>query len=328
MLYSIHIFTSIFLDALIGDPRWYPHPVRVIGKVIDFAENLTRAYFKNLILAGAVTVFLVLSATGLSVYLVLQICTQISPLLADIIAVILVYMAIAARDLLLHSLSVARKLSEAESLEEARLEVGKIVGRDTRFLDEDGICRACVETVAENMVDGITAPLFWAVMASFLAPFVPLSPIGCSAVGVFLYKAVNTMDSMIAYKNDKYLEFGRIAAILDDVINFIPSRISGICLIIAAMLLNLDYKNAAKIFIRDRNKHASPNAGHTEAAVAGALNIRLGGPLRYFDKVVDKAYLGDDKRSPVVEDIKTTNKLIILASAVFLVLLLLFKSLE
>ncbi len=324
MLYCLQICTSIFLDALIGDPTWYPHPVRIIGKVIDFAENITRAFLQNLYIAGLATVLLVLSATGLSVYLILLLSSQITPVLADILAVVFIYMAIAARDLLRHSLAVAKKLEE-DSLELARQEIAKIVGRDTAFLNEDGICRACIETVAENMVDGITAPLFWAVLASLFAPFVPLSPIGCSAVGIFLYKAVNTMDSMIAYKNEKYMEFGRVAAKLDDAVNFIPARISGFCVILAAILLNLDYRNAARIFFRDRNNHVSPNAGHTEAAVAGALNIRLGGPLQYFNKVLDKAYLGDDLRPPVIDDIKTTNMLSIVGSLIFLMLILSLK---
>ncbi len=324
MLYCLQICTSIILDALIGDPTWYPHPVRIIGKVIDFAENITRAFLQNLYIAGLATVFFVLIATGLSVYLILLVSSQITPVLADILAVVFIYMAIAARDLLRHSLAVAKQLEE-DSLELARQEVAKIVGRDTAFLNEDGICRACIETVAENMVDGITAPLFWAVLASLFAPFVPLSPIGCSAVGIFLYKVVNTMDSMIAYKNEKYMEFGRVAAKLDDAVNFIPARISGFCVILAAILLNLDYRNAARIFFRDRNNHVSPNAGHTEAAVAGALNIRLGGPLQYFNKVVDKAYLGDDLRPPLIDDIKTTNMLSIVGSLIFLMLILSLK---
>jgi adenosylcobinamide-phosphate synthase len=168
------------------------------------------------------------------------------------------------------------------------------------------------------MVDGISAPIFWAVVASWFSFIFPLSPIECSAIGVLLYKAVNTMDSMIGYKNDMYLKFGRTAAKLDDVVNFIPARLSGGCLIIAAFLLKLDYRNAARIFLRDRNEHASPNAGHTEAAVAGALNIRLGGPQNYFNKRVDKPYMGDDERKPVAEDIKLTNTLIVVASGIFL----------
>ncbi len=154
------------------------------------------------------------------------------------------------------------------------------------------------------MVDGITAPLFFAILASCLAPVLDMSPISCSVVGAFLYKAVNTMDSMIAYKNEKYLKFGRVAARLDDAVNFFPARISGFCLIIAAFFLKLDYREAAKVFLRDRLKHSSPNAGHTEAATAGALGVRLGGPSIYFNKIVEKPYMGDSDIRPVPADIK------------------------
>jgi adenosylcobinamide-phosphate synthase len=200
--------------------------------------------------------------------------------------------------------------------------VAKIVGRETAKLNREGVCRATIETVAENMVDGITAPLFYAILASCLAPVFDLSAISCSVVGAFLYKAVNTMDSMIAYKNEKYLKFGRAAARLDDAVNFIPARLSGLCLIVAAFFLKLDYRGAARVFLRDRLQHSSPNAGHTEAAAAGALGVRLGGPSIYFDKTVEKPYMGDSQREPVPADIKKTNRLVIAGAFIFVVLLI------
>ena len=321
MIYLLQLLASIILDALIGDPRWYPHPVRGIGKLCSWSETITRSMISNLYLAGSLTVIAVIGSTGLIVSLILFVAASFSSTVEGLVAVILLYTTIAARDLLRHSNEVYVELTENVSLENARIAVGKIVGRDTSKLNEDGICRATIETVAENMVDGITAPLFFAILASCFAPVVNVSPITCSVIGAFLYKAVNTMDSMIAYKNAKYLKFGRVAAKLDDVVNFFPARISGLCLIIAAFFLKLDYRTAAKVFLRDRLKHSSPNAGHTEATAAGALGVRLGGPSFYFDKIVEKPFIGDSDSEPMPADIKKTNHLVIVGSLVFFVLL-------
>lgn len=322
MIYSLQLLASIILDALVGDPRWYPHPVRGIGKVCSWSEAVTRSITSNLYLAGFVTVAVVLGTTGAVVSLILFTAASFSANVEVVVAVILLYTTIAARDLLRHSNEVYIQLKENVSLENARIAVGKIVGRDTSKLNEDGICRASIETVAENMVDGITAPLFFAIFASCFAPVLNVSAISCSVLGAFLYKAVNTMDSMIAYKNESYLKFGRVAAKLDDAVNFFPARLSGVCLIIAAFLLKLDYRKAAKVFLRDRLKHSSPNAGHTEAATAGALGVRLGGPSFYFNKIVEKPFIGDLGSEPIPADIKKTNRLVIVGSLIFLVFLL------
>jgi adenosylcobinamide-phosphate synthase len=317
MIYSLQLLASILLDALIGDPRWYPHPVRGIGKLCSWSESITRSMIGNLYHAGLVTVVAVIGTTGAIVSLILFTAASISSTVEVIIGVILLYTTIAARDLLRHSTEVYVELQDNKSLEKARVAVGKIVGRDTSKLNEDGICRATIETVAENMVDGITAPLFFAIFASCFAGVVHVSPISCSVIGAFLYKAVNTMDSMIGYKNERYLEFGRVAAKLDDAVNFFPARMSGVCLIIAAFFLKLDYRKAAKVFLRDRLEHSSPNAGHTEAATAGALAVRLGGPSFYFDKIVEKPYIGDLDSEPIPDDIKQTNRLVIVGSLIF-----------
>ena len=321
MLYYMQLLAAIVLDALIGDPRWFPHPVRGIGWLISRSEARTRQLTGNLYLAGAVTVIAVLGGTWGSVWLLLFVAGLVSSGFAAIVAVFLLYTTIAARDLLRHSNEVYIQLKGEHSLANARIAVGNIVGRDTSKLNADGICRATIETVAENMVDGITAPIFYALLAGCLAPLLGLSPINCSVVGAFLYKAVNTMDSMIAYKNERYLEFGRVAAKLDDAVNFIPARLSGVCLIIAAFFLQLDYRGAARVFVKDRLQHASPNAGHTEAATAGALGLRLGGPSIYFNKTVEKPYIGDTDCEPVPEDIPKTNRLVIVGSIIFLVIL-------
>lgn len=317
MIFYLQLVASIILDALFGDPRWYPHPVRGIGRLCSWSETVTRSMFSNLYVAGLLTVALVIALTGVIVAVILFTAAAFSPTIEGIVGVILLYTTIAARDLLRHSTEVFVLLRDKRPLEDARMAVGKIVGRDTATLDEDGICRATIETVAENMVDGITAPLFFALLASCCAPLGTLSPIGWAVVGAFLYKAVNTMDSMIAYKNERYIKFGRVAAKLDDMVNFIPARLSGVCLIMAAFFLKLDYRKAAKVFRRDRLKHSSPNAGHTEAAAAGALGVQLGGPSIYFNKIVDKPYIGDADLPPVPSDIERTNRLVIVGSLIF-----------
>ncbi len=322
MIFYLQLLAALLLDALVGDPRWLPHPVKGIGCLCSRSETITRTITGNLYFAGFLTVVAVITLTGSIVSLILFFAASFSPMIEGIVGVILLYTTIAARDLLRHSTEVYVLLMDNSPLEDARSAVGKIVGRDTGKLDRNGICRATIETVAENMADGITAPLFFAFIASCGALFLNVSPLSCAVVGAFLYKAVNTMDSMIAYKNEKYLKFGRVAAKLDDVVNFFPARISGICLIMAAIFLNLDYRKAARVFLRDRLQHSSPNAGHTEAAVAGALGIRLGGPSYYFNQIVEKPYIGDADSNPVPEDIKKTNRLVILGSSIFVVLLI------
>jgi adenosylcobinamide-phosphate synthase len=322
MTYLLQLLSAVVLDLVIGDPPWLPHPVRGIGKVCTWSERLTRAVFTNLYLAGLTTVVVVLTVTCCSVFFLLFGATVISPILAIVLAVVLLGTTIAIRDLLRHSNAVYVELGPNGTLERARAAIAMIVGRDTRELSRAGVTRACIETVAENMVDGITAPLFFAVLASFAAPFVGLSPIGCSVLGAFFYKGVNTMDSMIGYKNETYRQFGRCAAKLDDVMNFLPARISGLCVIVAAFFLKLDYREAARIFRRDRLNHSSPNSGHTEAAAAGALGLRLGGPSVYFGTIVEKPYLGDGLREPVPGDIKKTNRLVLVGTAIFILLLI------
>lgn len=322
MIFYLQLVASILLDALFGDPRWYPHPVRGIGRLCSWSETVTRSMFSNLYVAGLLTVVLVIALTGTIVAVVLFTAAAISPTMEGIVGVLLLYTTIAARDLLRHSREVFVLLRDKKPLENARMAVGKIVGRDTAMLDEDGICRATIETVAENMVDGITAPLFFALLASCCAPLGTLSPLSWAVLGAFLYKSVNTMDSMIAYKNERYIKFGRVAAKLDDAVNFIPARLSGLCLIMAAFFLKLDYRKAAKVFRRDRLKHSSPNAGHTEAAAAGALGVQLGGPSFYFNKIVDKPYIGDAGALPVPADIERTNRLIIVGSLIFFAFLI------
>lgn len=320
MSFTLSLIISLFLDAILGDPRWYPHPVRVIGRFCMFCENLYRRVLTKAFWAGTATVFTVLAVSCSVVFTALLALKTIAPVLEIIGAIVVLYTSIAMKDLLKHSNNVY--LALGTHIDNARLEIAKIVGRDTTSLNETEIAKACVETVAENMVDGITSPLFYAVIASFLAPFVPLSAVGCGAVGAIGYKAVNTMDSMFGYKNEKYLYFGRAAAKLDDIVNFLPARMSGICLIFTAFLLRYDFQNAAQTFRRDRLQHSSPNAGHPEAAIAGALGIELGGPSVYFGSVVDKPYIGSSQHRISKTHISATNKIVVVGSLAFLFILL------
>lgn len=328
-VFEFQLFAALVLDLLLGDPFWFPHPVRIIGWFCVRVETISRKLFVSQHLAGMVTVAVVLAATLGLVSLLLVMAARLSPLVRDGFAVFLLYTTIAARDLIRHSRAVftALQKNDPSGLQAGRQAVAMIVGRDTAGLDRVGVIRACVETVAENMVDGVAAPLFYGVLGASCASVLHMSPVvlaACSAMG---YKAINTMDSMFGYKNERYLEFGWTAARLDDVVNFIPARLSGLLLVPAAFFLGLDWKNGFRIFCRDRLQHASPNSGHTEAAVAGALGVRLGGTSIYFGRPVVKPTMGDATRELVDSDIPVANRLMLTGSALVVLLLLLVRRL-
>ena len=262
-------------DLLLGDPETWPHPVRWIGKINQFWE--TRLYTNNLI-AGIRHWVLVIFCVCLALYLFKQTIAQYTGF--EILGTVwLIYSALATRSLHTACAEVETCLRTTRDLTPARKKLSRIVGRETDRLDEQGIRRAVLETMAENLSDGVIAPIF----------YLTLGGPGL----MILYKAVNTLDSMIGYKNEKYLLFGRFAARVDDVANFIPARLSGLLLILAAALTGGDWKQAWAIMLRDRHNAASPNAGVPEAAFAGALGIRLGGPSTYFGRVIDKPFIGD-----------------------------------
>jgi adenosylcobinamide-phosphate synthase len=296
---------AFLLDLLFGDPAWFPHPVRVIGWLAGQTEKLCRFLRLNLYFAGLITVFIVLGATGGVFLMLLNIFTAWHTWLGVIFSLYILYASIAARDLAWHSMRVSKALC-ANNLPEARQRLAMIVGRDTRDLDAQAICRGAVESVAENIVDGITAPLFWA------AIFGPL--------GAIIYKAVNTMDSMFGYKNERYAKFGMIAARLDDLANLIPARLTAVLIIIAAFILKYDAKAAWHIWRRDHNCHKSPNSAHSEAAVAGALGLQFGGPNKYFGQIVDKPYIGDDREKCQPSHIRSVVR-IMYATTIFFVAL-------
>ena len=307
MLYhSIAFFLGFLLDLILGDPYWLPHPIRLIGNLIVVLEKRFlsketkgkehKEQEKSERRRGTLLVFIVLSVTfAVTAFLVIG-AYLLHPYLGVAVETIMTYQILAVKCLKVESMKVYQSLTK-EGIEEARKAVAMIVGRDTAVLDGTGVAKAAIETVAENTSDGVIAPMLY-------------TALGGPVLG-FLYKAVNTMDSMVGYKNDRYLHFGRAAAKLDDVVNFFPARISAFLMIGAAFLSGKSYngRQAWRIWRRDSRKHASPNSAQTESVCAGALGIQLAGDASYFGKVVKKPYIGDPKRQVEYEDIRRVNRL-------------------
>lgn len=307
MCYHIFAFIAGFvLDLLIGDPHFIPHPVRLIGSLISFCDkrlNCDAGYNiseKKLNLMkykrGMLLAFTVIFAT-FAISVIIIVAANSINLYAGVIAeAVMTWQILATKCLRVESMRVYDAL-RTDGVDAGRRAVSMIVGRDTSVLDAAGVTRAAVETIAENTSDGVIAPMLY-------------TAIGGPVLG-FVYKAVNTMDSMLGYKNDKYMYFGRFAARLDDVVNFIPARISAYLMIAAAFIggRHFDGKNAYRIFKRDRFNHASPNSAQTESVCAGALRVQLAGDAVYFGKLVKKKYIGDGLREIEYEDIKRANRL-------------------
>ncbi|MEG1956503.1 MAG: adenosylcobinamide-phosphate synthase CbiB [Lachnospiraceae bacterium] len=290
--------TGFILDMIFGDPRWLYHPVRLIGHLIQVLEqglrHITKKSKKGQVAAGFVMWIIVVVISAGIPFWVLYEAEKISPWFYYGIASFWCYQLIAAKSLKQESMKVCEEL-EKKDLAGARQAVAMIVGRDTKELSDTGIIKAAVETVAENTTDGVVAPLFYMLIGG-----VPLA---------FFYKAVNTMDSMVGYKNDTYLYFGRIPAQLDDVFSFIPARIAAYGMMAASYFLKLDWRNAYRVYQRDRFNHASPNAAQTESVCAGALGIQLAGDAYYFGQLYKKETIGDNVHMVVSEDIKRVNQL-------------------
>lgn len=307
MCYHIFAFIAGFvLDLLIGDPHFIPHPVRLIGSLISFCDkrlNCDAGYNiseKKLNLIkykrGMLLAFTVIFATFAMSVIIIVAAYSINLYAGVIAEAVMTWQILATKCLRVESMRVYDAL-RTDGVDAGRRAVSMIVGRDTSVLDAAGVTRAAVETIAENTSDGVIAPMLY-------------TAIGGPVLG-FVYKAVNTMDSMLGYKNDKYMYFGRFAARLDDVVNFIPARISAYLMIAAAFIggRQFDGKNAYRIFKRDRFNHASPNSAQTESVCAGALRVQLAGDAVYFGKLVKKKYIGDGLREIECEDIKRANRL-------------------
>lgn len=292
---------GFLLDFLLGDPYWLPHPIRAIGSLIGWLEHKWNHPEEKNSRKGTVMVLLVLAVTGSVTFLLWAGAYRVHPLLGVVVESIMTYQILATKCLKTESMKVYDALQK-QDLEAARKAVSMIVGRDTQSLDETGIAKAAIETVAENTSDGVIAPMLY-------------TAIGGPVLG-FLYKAVNTMDSMVGYKSERYLYFGRTAARLDDAVNYMPARISAVLMVAACLLSGSDYnaKKAWRIYRRDRYQHASPNSAQTEAVCAGALGIRLAGSASYFGKLVEKPYIGDAERAVETEDIKRANHLLYLTA--------------
>lgn len=290
---------GFIIDLVVGDPRWLYHPVRIIGNGISLGEKVLRKIFPKTKAgeraAGIVLVIIVLACSIAVPLVVLGLLYHYVPVLGFVVEIFWCYQLLATKSLRVESDAVYLELKNG-TLESSRRAVSMIVGRDTQNLDETGVAKAAVETVAENASDGVVAPLFYMMIGG--------------AVWGFAYKAINTMDSMIGYKNDKYQYFGTAAAKLDDIVNFIPARISAWMMILASWILKYDGKNAKYIYKRDKRNHASPNSAHTEAVMAGALNIRLAGDAWYFGTLHKKPYIGDDNRPIEPEDIRHSHRIL------------------
>lgn len=308
MLICWAVLGGFVLDAIFGDPAWLPHPVVLMGKAITALEKRLRAQFPQTpqgeLCGGAVLAAVLPVGTFLITALVCRLAAALHPLAGLAVQMFWCAQALAAKGLAQESRNVYKELQK-QDLPAARKAVARIVGRDTQNLTAEGVTKAAVETVAENASDGVIAPLLYMLLGG-----APLA---------LTYKAVNTMDSMVGYKNEKYLNFGRAAAKLDDAANYLPSRIAALLWIAAAALTGNDAKGAWRIWRRDRRNHASPNSAQTESACAGALGVQLAGPATYFGEYYDKPTIGDAARAIEPKDILRANRMMRVASVLGLI---------
>lgn len=296
------IIIGYVLDLLFGDPYWIPHPIRFIGQGIKKTEELLRKIFyeeNKEKIGGVFLTAIVVVATYLITFFSLKLFRVINPLVGNLVSCFWIFQILATKSLAIESRKVIYPLKDGDILE-ARKYLSYIVGRDTTHLDEKQIIRATVETVAENISDGIIAPLFYILIGGV--------PLGMA------YKAINTLDSMVGYKNEKYIFFGWASAKIDDLANYIPARITATLIVFSSSLVGFNYKNSLKVLLRDRRNHKSPNAGYPESAVAGALEVQLGGTNIYFGKPIEKPTIGDKIRNLEIEDINKTIKIMYMTS--------------
>lgn len=289
------LISSYILDLLFGDPEWLPHPVRGMGSLVGFLDSKLRSNsgkWRERI-KGIIATFVVVGTSASLAYLFIRLSKRTHPYLADVAEIYLGYTCLSIKDLQVKAKEILQALRK-NFLVEARQNLSKIVGRNTRDLPKDKIISATIESIAEGTNDGIIAPLFYLILGG--------------PVLAIIYKAINTLDSMVGYKNERYIHFGWFSARLDDIANSIPSRISGFLISISSLISGKNFKDALWIMLRDGNKHPSPNSGISEAAMAGALGIKLGGPSTYEGRLCIKPYIGEDKGSlqlSLIEDALT-----------------------
>jgi adenosylcobinamide-phosphate synthase len=305
------LISAYVLDLILGDPQWFPHPVRLIGRLISFLEHLFRRLGLSplrLRVFGILLLLIVLGATWVATYLLIHWAGNFFWATGFACSVFFAYATLATKDLHVETRRVFRALRVGD-LPRARKELSFLVGRDTDHLDEPEILRALVETIAENTSDGVIAPLFFLGLGG---PSLAMT-----------YKALNTLDSMVGYKNERYRDFGWASAKLDDAANFIPARVSGFLIAFSALLLGNSWRDSLRILWRDRRNHESPNSAWPEGAMAGALGVRLGGLNYYFGQPYLKPFIGDQKRDLELSDVEGAWKILYLSSFWMLLLALL-----
>jgi len=300
---AIEILLAYILDLILGDPRWFPHPVKGIGWLIKKLESVLRKVFRNERAGGIVLAISIISVSWCFAFTVIKLAYSVNKYLGPLISIFIIYSSLAAKDLDVESAQVYHSLKKKDIIL-ARKKLSLIVGRDTNNLEDPEVVRATVETVAENIVDGIISPLFYA--------FIGGAPLALA------YKAVNTLDSMVGYKNNKYKDFGWASAKIDDLANFIPARLSIIFLSLASLLVSKDALSGWRIAVRDGGKNPSPNSGIPQACVAGALGVQLGGLNFYGSVPVLKPFIGDSINELEPGHIKQTIKISYVGSALFL----------
>ncbi len=298
------ILIAFLLDLWIGDPVWRYHPVCIIGFVANYLEHPFRRIFRSDYLAGILMVLVIVVCVGTFVWCVCRL-ERYALSGAPVLSILVLYYSIATRDLILHSRSVFKALATM-SLIDARRVVSKMVGRDAQSLNKTGVIRAAIESVSENTVDGITAPLFYALL------FGP--------VGAMVYKAINTLDSTFGYKNDRYIKFGWASAKLDDLANYLPARLTAFVMWLAAGILRLKFMDAIRVTWSDCRHHASPNSGFSQAAMAGALNIQLGGGNYYSGIFKPSPKIGKPNTPLNIQHIKQANQLVLVTAILFLLI--------
>lgn len=300
---------AVLLDYIVGDPLGWPHPIIYVGKIIGFYEKQIRKTMKNLKLGGFVLLFSSLFTIILIIHGILEIVGKIHPILEDIFILYFIYSLLAAKCLHIEAKKVYKEL-EIGNVEEARLKISYLVGRDTSQLSLEEITRATTETVAENTIDGVLAPMFYVLIGFFL---------GYPVEFLFFYKTVNTLDSMVGYMQEPYREIGYASAKFDDILNYIPARLGSVFMILAGGLLGYNSKKGFRIVKRDHLNHKSPNCGYPESAVAGLLGIQLGGTNTYFGQRVIKPTIGDKKRTLSSQDILSATHIMYASQILMLV---------